>query len=276
MKLNIDRMHSKFQERKPLLTVGIKDCKTITHQVAKVIVVVAGTPQSQEHLRLSLIESLDNKFVPIRNSFRQIASAKGLTMVGFIRRNTESRQIEESDIGTKFRIIASNVLMDHTDNTLYEVKEVGGKKFVTRSATEDLSELLEASIDLDGRSIYDPQLAKLALASYVVPTAKSFKEFDFCTYVDSKSFMVKAGIIVKAGEDCVKILPNEVPFEEQISEDVDPDAIVESCVINYENAGLKPEVANLMGLEEYYRQVYGEDPEYFAKIKDIINQHSAI
>lgn len=125
-------------------TVAITDYKMISAGLARVILSTSGDP-TKEQVSAHLSKQLQNLAAPVENSFRNVKA--GVT-IGYIRANRPVRAIDNpQELRASYKTMATNILMDKQDNTLWEVKQGAGGTFLARHGNEDLSELVEASLN---------------------------------------------------------------------------------------------------------------------------------
>jgi len=142
-------------------TIAITDYELQSPTLARVIVSYTGH-MTREQIRANLLEQFDNQAAPVENSFHIIKSHNnGGAAVGFVRANKEVRVVDDKEIRAGYRMMASNIMMDNADRSLWEVREGRGGKFLARHGQEDLSELVEAKLQ---RRQDIPALRHIAMA----------------------------------------------------------------------------------------------------------------
>src|ERR1700676_2545328 len=124
-------------------TVSITDYQMKTATLAKVIVSFTGK-QTKDELRASLLQKFDGLAAPVEDSFRIV---KAGVAVGFIRANKEVRVVNDKELRASYRVMSSNIMMDNADKSLWEIREGKAGKFLARHGHEDLSELVNASVN---------------------------------------------------------------------------------------------------------------------------------
>jgi hypothetical protein len=185
-------------------TVSITDYKVIAPKLARVVAAFTGK-HTRDTLTESITAQLKHLATPVENSFRLI---KDSVAVGFIRANTEVRVLEDkNELRTKYKTMASNIMMDNKDKTLWEVKEGAGGKFLARHGTEDLSELVESAVY---RRHDVPRLANLATASAAPKEFVAFAshsgdmDYGFCVAANAQRQAIK---VVSTNTNSVVTIP---------------------------------------------------------------------
>ena len=152
-------------------TVAITDFKMKSETLAKVVVSFTGS-QTKDELRASLLQKFDGLAAPVEDSFRIV---KAGVAVGFIRANKEIRVVNDKELRAAYRVMSSNIMMDNTDKSLWEIREGKAGKFLARHGHEDLSELVNASVNRRQEipGIRHIQIAKAARGEFVSFVSKS-------------------------------------------------------------------------------------------------------
>lgn len=247
---------SRFTIGIEMKTANITDYRLKTDTLAKVIISYTGNFDSQE-LREFLAAKLDNKAVPVAASFKRVAPG---VAVGFIRANKEIRTPSKSELSA-YRVVASNILMDNDDKSLWEVKSTATGKYLTRRGQEDLSMLLDATTQ---HRADVPALRHLAIAK----AAKS----EVVAFVDAEGD-VDHGFALATDDEKVKVLS----FSRRVPLTVDYDNVVSITPITIP-AQLNKVVAGSLTSEEkksekaYYERLFGFDPAYVRELARQIDQ----
>lgn len=152
-------------------TVSITDYKMQTNTLAKVMVSFTGN-QTKDELRAALTEKFDGLAAPVEDSFRIV---KAGVAVGFVRANKEVRVVDDRELRAAYRVMSSNIMMDNADKSLWEIREGKAGKFLARHGHEDLSELVNASVNRrqDIPAIRHIQIAKAAPGEFVSFVSKT-------------------------------------------------------------------------------------------------------
>lgn len=246
------------------VTASVKEGKA---EVFKVVATFSGfseTPAKKD-LFNALASATDCKAAPIENSFRKIPSSN--SYVGFMAKNYEVRVYEPEGM----RVLASNLLMDETDNSLWEVRSNDDAKFLVRQQEDDLSDLVAlASVKVANRNLEVPVLSSLS-----TPVAR---ENEVAAYVDEKTLEVSYGIILAANEEEAQI----INMETKEVANVKAEYIIELASFDYKetqkefSAVAVPEIETASSMEDYWFKVYGQFPEFWAEFKKILEDRAVV
>lgn len=231
-------------------TANITDYRLKTDTLAKVIVSYTGEFDAQE-MREHLAKKMDCKAVPVAASFKRVAPG---VAVGFVRANQEVRTPTKSELKA-YRVMSSNILMDNEDRSLWEVKSTGNGKYLTRRGQEDLSALMQASVQ---RRPDVPALRQLAIAR----ASRS----EVVAFVDAEGD-VDHGFALATTDEKVKVLS----FSRRVPLIVEYDNVVSISPVTIP-AHIHKVVAGSMSPQEkkdekaYYERLFGFAPEYVREI----------
>lgn len=251
-----------------LNTVSITDYKILANKLARVVIAFTGK-HDRESITEAVASQLKHMAVPVENSFRLI---KDSVAVGYVRANTEVRAIDDkNELRANYKVMASNILMDNKDKTLWEVKKGAGGTFLARHGNEDLSELIDAAVN---RRSDVPRLNQLATAS-VAPrefvafaSASGDMDYGFCVAASKTSDKIK----VISVTTCAPVV---VPTDAVASViPVGGAKIPLSVHQRITAAGISREDANQE--KEYYTRLYSYDPDYLAEVIRQIDGTAAV
>jgi len=238
-------------------TIAITDYELQSPTLARVIVSYTGH-MTREQIRANLLEHFDNQAAPVENSFHIIKSHNnGGAAVGFVRANKEVRVVDDKEIRAGYRMMASNIMMDNADRSLWEVREGRGGKFLARHGQEDLSELVEAKLQ---RRQDIPALRHIAMASAV--------KGEFASYV-SKTGDVDHGFVLAANAEKIQVLSSTTQV---------PEIVVMAKVTRLDRVPVPKEFHKQMlkanispedkaQAKEYWTKLYSYDPDFLADVK---------
>lgn len=240
---------------------------------ARIIATIQGASNLQE-VSASIIEALGGKVTCIASSFREIeTSGDKLHLIGYVAAHTPTVPMTK-EVTARMTVIAKNVLMDPADESTWDVKEIGGQKFLCRQQNEDLSQLLALARHRDTAAhTFDDMLDG-------APRAR-----EYVTFVDTASAETRHGYCLASTEDSVTVMcrqTGEVATVDlravvEIHNLGDSDDAVHASVdpegTKFEAAADLAAGGNLSDMREYYRAVFSYDPEYFAKFEEIIDSH---
>jgi hypothetical protein len=243
-------------------TVAITDYKIdpATPNLAQVVISYTGK-FDKETLRASLREKFDNRVTPVEDSFHEI---KAGAAVGFLRANREVRMPDQQELRASYRKVgASNIMMSDADNSLWEVKEGKSGKYLARTGQEDLSELVQASVN---RRTDIPGLRHLATASVA--------NNEFVSFV-SKSGDLDHGFVMATNKENTKI--KLVSFATRTDTIVALENVTaisrvplpQSFVQQMATAGISREEKSQAS--EYWKKLYDYAPNYLSDVLDQVD-----
>lgn len=234
-------------------TISITDYQMVNKRLARVVVAFTGNMQKEE-VRDRIAERFDNLATVVPNSFQLV---KANVAVGFLRANKEVRVVTEKEVRASYRTLASNIMMDNRDRSLWEVKEGDGGKYLARHGHEDLSELVSAKVH-HRQDI--PKVHHIATAAAVAG--------EFATFV-SKTGEVEHGFVLQANATHAKVLPistrvPEVVANVQITQ-LSRVPVRKSVHAQIVKAGIISAEEKAKS-KEYYEKLYGYDADYLAQV----------
>jgi hypothetical protein len=305
--LNKRRIVDSFKERmKSTIVANIHDFRALSPTIAKVVVTFNTKDADQDTLREALAHVLDHRVVPIEGSFRWVHSFSLPAVVGFVRKNREIRPIEEAN-SKGMKALASNLLMDSVDESLWEVRSgSNGQKILVRQEMEDLSELLvTASI----RQHNAPKLSSIG---------SDVSRGEFVSFVDPKLEISRIGYVLAVEGDNVEVMPYVSQEEQQDFDLVQDDVETDPATAPNEGEEMRGEgnkvaqrlyemeapvhvgqdfltdAATLNGTDvqktvaapanpnvkehmlDYYKKMFSYAPDYYEQIKQIIEGRAAM
>jgi hypothetical protein len=305
-RLNVARVADTLTSRlKSTVAASIVDYKLVTPSLARVVATFNTVEATREALCASVGAAFGNNASPIEASWRKLDTYGNPAMVGFVSLNREVKAYTD-EAAKGMKIMASNMLMDAADDSLWDVREDGaGGKLLCRQNDNGLKALMETA---RVRQLRAPRLESVMSAADVG---------NFVAYVDPKSESVRYGYVLATGleiapqpvggidldpEDrlnAVEILPldqGQMPDnssdetrgegnriaqrmnEENFPVTVPCSVIVEAAVLSGNDR--VAEVAapsnglNKQSLLDYYGKLFAHRPDYYAELRDIINNHA--
>lgn len=297
-RLNRGRMFANFEERMQghLVNAAVNDFAMLSKTLAKVVVTFSTNSRPNAELAYSVTQALDGRAEPIQGSFRWIGGRSLPTAVGFVRVNASVRPFEEA-ANTEMKALASNMLMDRNDESLWEVRGNGDSRMLVRVGNEDLSELLVTASHSNRTGAHK-------LDSVYSMTSPG----EFVAFVDPQLEMCRYGYVLSmdSQNDSVEVVeapmsPDEMDqgddlngneemrgegnkIAQRMSErdapvNVGLDCLYESCRLNGTDTFkeiAEPATKGKQHLIDYYKRVFSYAPEYFEDVKRIINERSAM
>ena len=246
-----------------LTSYAIQDFNMVTPTLAHVLVTTSGDiTEAKDEVRAGIAQLFSGLATPVADSFRKVTAN---TFIGFVRSASDTREFAESEVAN-FKEVASNLLMDKEDESLWDVRKGTTGTYLVRHGNEDLSELAST---VRRRQASKPTFSAIA--------SVEAEPKEFAAFIDVKSEEVEHGYVVESNhkDGYVNILP------------VGGDALVKveaRCLIDVRDLqgadtkamGIQVAAASLdaNALIEYYRKAYPYAPDYVQSIIDMINQHS--
>jgi hypothetical protein len=246
-------------------TVSITDYDMLSPTLARVVIAYTGR-QTKESIRATILEKTDNLAAPVENSFRIVkANSVGGIAVGYLRANKEVRVIDEKEIRAGYRVMSSNIMMDNSDRSLWEVKEGKGGKYLARHGNEDLTALLASSNGPVIRRPDVPGVRHLATAS----AARN----EFVAFVSASGDM-DYGFVIASSKDKLKVVSYTTQAETIIGyssvASINQVPVPKSHNQEMLKAGISP--ADKAQASEYWRKLYSYNPAYMQDVIDQVNE----
>lgn len=296
-RLNLQNVLSKFADRTPTVVAQVVDYEVLTPTLARVIMTFSNADQPKEVLAQAISAAFNNNLSAVEGSFRKVSSMGAPAMHGFVTVNREIRPYEDAKVKT-MQVVASNMLMDHSDESLWSVVDgVGGVKMLARKAAdEDLSKYMaEARVHRHN----SPGLVTIA-----TELANPLKDREYAAYVDPESNVVRYGYVLSSDGPVVELLPNNYGpdndsdnktegDENRIAERVgeEPQAVKVSVAMIVDTAILKDADAERFegaavevpadsrskaSMKAFYKELYSYDPAYYRLVEQQIDQHAEV
>lgn len=253
-----DQIAASFASRQ---TVSLADYEMLDERTVRVILSTSGA-FDRESLQAKTAELFKGLATPVRNSFRRLTDN---SVVGFVVGVRTVRDYDAAVDGTKYRAIASNILMDKGDSSTWELREGASGDYLCRTGIEDLSELAQ--------TIYVRRVGVPALASVAVAAVQP-KEF--AAFVDVEAGEMDYGFVTASDGDTLSVVSST---SRKVC------TVPTACVVQAAHmaddeqpvvAGIEAAALNdAQTMIDYYTKAYGYAPEYLAKVIEIINQHAA-
>lgn len=240
-------------------TLAITDFKAIDKTTAKVIISFTGK-QTKDEIRSGLLKKFKNMAAPIEGSFKII---KPGVAVGFVRANKELRVVSPKEMKASYRVMSntSNIMMDNKDKTLWEVKTGNGGKYLARHGNEDLSELVQASVNRrpDVPGLRHVSVAKAVAGEFVAFVSKT-GDMDYGFALGTKA---------STGELVVSSYATETPVA--VGYDTVTSIYPVPVPKSFQRAMVKAGIstADKAQANEYWRKLYSYDKPY---MDDVIRQ----
>lgn len=251
-------------------SVSLQDHQMVTPTLARVVLSWTGQQPDRSEVAASIAGLFNGLASPVESSFRSLQSGPVSVAIGFVKANREVKEYT-SEIAAnqgRYKAMASNLLMDREDQSLWEVHSGSTGKFLVKKGNEDLSELVHLAT---ARKATLPTLAQVASVPAEVQ--------EFAAFVDPTVQEVMHGYIVgRADGGKVHVLAFEGDGQDQ---EIPEDLLVE--VVNLDGKDqeaakikMSAEVASDRGaMVSYYTKLFGSyAPEYLKSVINMIDSHS--
>jgi hypothetical protein len=252
--------------------VSVTEYRMVTDRVAKVIVTSAVSAlEDLRQVSAAILDKFQGNAAPIADSFTWLQP--GRSMIGYVASTRVTRDIDDSSLKANYRVLSSNLYMDASDESLWEMKEGAGGRYLARQGHDDLSSLIEAAR-------VSPRGSTPRMAS-VISASASPKEFVSFVYDSGYGIpAVEYGFCVARKNGQLDVLSSSNNQKVTISDD----AIVSSHQIALAEAHAKitatknftAATTSAMGIEEYYRTAYQYAPDYVEKLIKQIQEMRAM
>lgn len=256
----------------------LTEYQEVSPTIARIIVSTVGIQDktNKRQVAAAITAALKNQAFCIPGSFRELATASEKAyFIGYVSSTQTAipfASVEKEQLA-RMKTIAKNIMMDEQDESLWDVKEVAGAKYLVRQAREDLSELLSLA---STRSLDAPTIASLSDTSVV--------QGEYMAFVHPTEGDMRYGYVLASSGDKSLVLDRKT---NQVAK-VPTIAKVEAFTFNEADAHihnaldrggkLRAALASAAGgdftdLVDYYRGVYGYDAAYFEKFEKIVEDY---
>ena len=262
-KARVDSMASKFFAGKPKILANIQEVVPETPELARVIVSFTSLSSRPENFA-AVQRALGETASPIEGTFIELDGTRALTpqLLGWVRRNQQIKEVSSAEMSS-LKVMASNLLMDPSDESLWELRASGNSKYLVRRDNEDLSELVETA-KLNRTNT--PVLARIQ------PSAVD--RFDMVSFVDDSRLSVRYGAVASVMGDNVKVMPLDTKVPEVISASTVILGLNFREQANNLDVKVPTEDATQDAMIRYYQKVFGYSPEFMDQIADIIKDRT--
>jgi hypothetical protein len=237
-------------------TIAITDYSLMSPTLAKVIVSYTGEID-REFIKSELSKKMEYLATPVASSFKKIKEG---VAVGFIRANKAVRSVSKQEVQAKYRVMSSNILMDNSDKSLWEVKDGAAGKYLARHGQEDLTALVQSAVS---RRSDVPGLRHVTIAKA--------QPSELVAFVDADGD-IDHGFAIATSDAQVKVLS----FNRKIPMTVDYATVVSITPVSVPRKTQSEVMASLTAeqkkdAKDYYQRLYGYAPEYLAEVVKAIN-----
>lgn len=259
---NLDKVASQLSR----FTVNVHDYKVIGPTVARVILSYTGSVPSQDEIRQKICAMFDGNAAPIAGSFRELTRAGDVkSVIGFVKTAREVKPFEEAAaVGDNYKVMASNLLMEKADGTMWEIKSGAMGKYLAKQSNDDLRQLVHlAQNTCNGLPRFN-QVASLAAMT---------QPKEFVAYVDLNAEEVLHGFVIESSAEKLSVLVKETGERVEVA----ADQLVQVQDVSDEKIGNREMAADMSdpnAVAEWYRTAFRYSPEYIQKIIEMIGMHS--
>lgn len=251
-------------------TVSITDYKMVSPDVARVMISFTGK-QTPSKISASIADITGNQASVIENSFRLVSDSAA---VGFIRSNREIRALSKKEITAGYKSASANILMSNEDDSLWEVKSVGGSTYLARQDTENLEDLVTAVANY--KTINAPKLQTLAS---VMPSRNELVAFVADTGNVDYGFVTSTGVnkvklVASSTKKPVIASTDRIISSYEVEIDAKTNNAVRRKLTHQVRAAAKTDEEIKSTMTDYYIALYSYDPEYLEKVINQINETS--
>lgn len=262
---SLERVLHNFSSRTPRVVASVTDCHMKSKTLARVTLAFNTMDATRKECEQAVAALFDGLAAPVEGSFRPIRSGGLPAYVGFIRANREVKNLTD-EIQASLKVVSSNLLLDKADDSLWEIKQgPSGDRYLCKQGNEDLAELVAASVSTQ---FGVPNLNRV-MASLPSP-------MEYAAFVNPESEEVQFGYVIASEGGKVQIAKR---VNGEVNEvEVDATLLVE--VASFKNAEIHKEVAapsaqgDKAAMKDYYKRLYSYNPEYYAQVEKMIDQHA--
>jgi hypothetical protein len=255
-----------------LFSLNLHDHQMITPTLARVVLSYTGElPEDRGQLHKQISQLFQGNGSPVVGSFSALTrSGEIKSLIGFVKASREiilfDKEVRANADG-RFKAMASNLLMDKNDESLWEIRSGASGKYLAKQSHTDMSEL----VHLATASVHG--LPKFSMIASAPVQPKEFAQF-----VDRDAEEVYNGFVVASTDKEIKVFCVETSSVIELSYE----QLIEVAELTPEEATIKgmemaPEIAadqsDPSTLVEYYKKAYPYAPEYVSKLIEMIGQH---
>lgn len=245
-------------------TVSLADYRVLSDNLAEVVVAVTGTmPRVELAERISA--ALAGAAQPIAGTFHWLNDKSAA--VGFVTRAHDTQIVASDDDLKQYRAVASNMYVNDADESVWELREGAGKRFLARRTEEELPEVLSAA--------RQPRRTGIPTLSHVIRASVKSGEFvAFVTGNGESDYGVAIGK-AKGSDDNVVLSMTSTKLVQVPQNLVISTVTVDSSKMktpSIETAGM-PDAQTVI---DYWRRAYNYDQEYLNKLIDQVNETAAL
>lgn len=270
----------------------VHEYETISPKLARITASLTRDHLSQQAVYAALQDNLGAGITPVKDSFRWIDEAH-TAVVGYVYAANQVKYLPKGEQPTGFREVASNIFMDETDKSMWDMKQGAGGKYLAKQGSENLSAMLETARMSPRGS--QPRMAHVLRATVA--------EKELCAYVSEgrRTADMDYGVVLGKAENGALMVLSHMTSQPVT---VAPELIVASYTIDAKGVPPLPKAkvdallqqkriqASLsksavdrvnaadvysphLTPQEYWTLQYSYAPEYLAKVLQQVNEMAA-
>ncbi len=237
--------------------VNISEFRMVTDRVAQVIVNAAAcNVKNMQPVADAIMAAFQGDLAPIANSFSWLVPGK--SMIGYVATTQVTREVDDKTLQA-YRVLSSNLYMDASDESLWEMKDGAAGRYLARQGHDDLSALIEARRSSPRGSV--PRLASVISASaapkefvafvhdagYGIPSI----EYGFCVGREKDGSI---SVLSSSNNERLTVHPLAIVSTHQV-------ALKEAHATIQATKKFTAATTAAMSMEEYYRTAYQYAPD---------------
>lgn len=277
----MNQTQSKYQ------VVAVSDYQMLGKNLARVIISCSSFMEKAD-ITSKLIARLAGKAQPIIGSFQWLNKER-TQAVGYVSAYREVKNVDSATLEASYRCVekASNLYMDESDKSLWEMKEGASGPFLARRGVDDLSSLIEqcrvapragmprcSMIRSSVTASIEPQIAREMVAFCWASKFQAGTDYGFVVG-GNQDGTIK--VLSTSSNKVENVSPETVFATVDISDMPKPTAAQASAFARSNGKETAAERTDeKLSIEDYYRIAYAYNPEYVQKIMLQIQDISAV
>lgn len=244
-------------------TISMNDYRIVSDTLAEVVVSCTGDMNKDERA-IALSKLFNEDLSPVQGSFTWLSDG---VATGFVSLAPAVQVVEGDSQLASYKQLASNMYMDEQDDSLWEMREGAGGKYLVRQSKDELPAILA--------STKAPRRAGIPSLSSVVRAAAKENELVSFIHGDALDHGVCIGKSKTNGYPVVLSTNNP---RQPVA--VDPRLIVSTSTIDMSRfedvlrvTAALPDPSTVI---DYWNRVFNHDPEYMAKLIENVEQQAAV
>lgn len=276
----------------PFLYATIHEFQMVqgSDRLAKITASFTQSHLDQETAHAALQERLGRDMVPVRSSFRWLDDDRRESVIGFVFAPQPTEFLPGGALPKQYRQIAANIYMDETDESMWDMRDGVGGKYLARQGAEDLRDMLE-------RARVSPRGSQPRMA-HILQASVSSKELISFVSESRRTASVDHGVVLSTGENGALHVLSHMTGEPIV---VASDRVIASYTIDSKGVPALPKEKIKAALalrpkpvtaaarvnaadvydphltpEEYWKLQYSYNPEYLNKVLQQVAEMAAL